>query len=153
MLRMGCRVGSEKELRAAAGGGIQQGFLVDVALEDRQAEEMRTNPAHQHVVAVVEQVVRGDGRPHVAACRLDELHRVTGCDVLEHHLQRREALGHPAQLLVDEVLLAIEDVDFRACHFTVHQQRQADFGHGFQHMEDVVDLRHAGGRVGGSPGG
>jgi hypothetical protein len=38
------RVGAEEELRAAAGGGVEQGFLVGIALEDRQAVEVRAIP-------------------------------------------------------------------------------------------------------------
>ena len=110
---------------------------------------MRTNAADQHVVAVVQQVVRGDGGADVGACRLDELHGVTGGDVLEHHFQGWEARGDATQLLVDEVFLTIEDIDLAARDLAVDQQRQADLRHGFQHAEDVVDGGHAGSGVGG----
>src|SRR5690606_4813741 len=89
---VGRRVGAQEELRIAAGGGIQQGFLVGVALEDRQAVEVRANAAHQHVVAVVQQVVRGDGGAHGGRCLAHELRGIGGGDVLEDHLQGRKAL-------------------------------------------------------------
>ncbi len=38
------RIGAEEELRAAAGGGVEQGFLMGIALEDRQAVEVRPDP-------------------------------------------------------------------------------------------------------------
>ena len=122
---------------------------MQVALEHRQTEQVRADSAHQHVVAVVEQMVRGDGGADVGSGRLHELHGITRGDVLEDHLQGREASGDAAQLLVDEVFLAIENVDLAAGDFAVHQQRQTDFGHGFQHAEDIVDGGDAGGRVGG----
>lgn len=149
---MWSRVGAEEKFRAAAGRRIEQGFLMDVALENRQTEEMRANAANQHVVAVVEQVVGGDRRADVAVGRLDELHRVAGGDVFEHHLEAWEALGHPAQLLIDEVFFAIEDIDLRTRHFAVDQQRQTDFGHGFQHRKDIVDAGHPRRRIGGRTG-
>ncbi|MOA04086.1 hypothetical protein D3C78_1236200 [compost metagenome] len=72
--------------------------------------------------------------------------------MLEHHLEGREALDHPAQVLVDEALLAVEHVDVGVGHLAVHQQRQADLGHGFQYREDVVDGGDARVRVGGGAG-
>ncbi|MCY1355917.1 hypothetical protein D9M69_423550 [compost metagenome] len=97
-------------------------------------------------------MVRGDGGADVGRGFLDELRGVAGGDVLEHHLQGREALDHAGEMLVDEALLAVEHVDLGAGHLAVHQQRQADFGHGFQHREDVVDAGHAGIGVGGGAG-
>ncbi|MCY1420796.1 hypothetical protein D9M71_364300 [compost metagenome] len=123
-----------------------------VALEDRQAIKVRTNAADQHVVAVVQQVMGGDGRADVGRGFLDELCGVAGGDVFEHHLQRREAGDHAAHVFVDELLLAVEHVHFGTGHFAVHQQRQADFGHGLQHREDLVDAGHAGIGVGGGAG-
>ena len=125
---------------------------MDVALEHRQAEQVRADPTDQHVVAVVEQVVRGDGGADIAAGGLDELHGIAGGDVFEHYPQGRKACGYPAQLLVDEVLLTIENIDLAPGDFAVDQQWQADFGHGFQHTEDIVDSGHAGCRVGGRSG-
>ncbi len=116
-----CRVGTQEELRVAAGGRVQQRHLVRVALEDRQAIEVRANAANQHVVAVVQQVLRSDGRADVGRGLGDELRGIAGGDVLEHHLQCREALDHTAHVLVDEALLAVEHVDLAAGHFAMHQ--------------------------------
>ena len=125
---------------------------MNVALENGQTEKVRADAAHQHVVAVVEQVVSRDGGPDIAAGSLDELHGVARGDVLEHHFKAWETLGDTAELLIDEVLFAIEDVNFRARHFAMDQQRQANLGHGLEHREDVVDAGDAGCRIGGGPG-
>src|SRR5690606_30295914 len=61
MLGVGRRVGAQEELRITAGGGVQQRVLMHVALEDRQAIKVRADAADQHMVAVVQQVVGGDG--------------------------------------------------------------------------------------------
>ncbi|MCY1345029.1 hypothetical protein D9M69_310800 [compost metagenome] len=113
---------------------------------------MRANTADQHVVAVVQQVMGGDGGADVGRGRLHELHRIAGGDVLEHQLQGREALDHAGQVLVDEHLLAVEHVDLATGHFTVDQQQHAHFGHGFEGREDLVDAGDAGVRVGGGAG-
>src|SRR5690606_637670 len=105
-----------------------------------------------HVVAVVQQVMGGDGGADGGRSGLDEGGGVTGGDVFEHHFQAREALDHARQMFIDKALLAVEHVDFRAGHFTVHQQRQANLGHGFEYREDIVDAGHAGGRIGGGAG-
>ena len=140
---MRCRVGAEEELRVAAGGRVQQRHLVGVALEDRQAIEVRANTADQHVVAVVQQVLGSDGRTDVGRGFGDELRGVAGGDVLEDHFQGREALDQAAHVFVDEALLAVEHVDFAAGDFTVHQQRHADFRKCLDGGEDVVDAGHA----------
>src|SRR5690606_23364730 len=54
-------VGAEEETVAAAGGRRDQRAPVLLALEHRQAVVVRANAARENGVAVVEQVVRGDG--------------------------------------------------------------------------------------------
>ncbi|MCY1264743.1 hypothetical protein D9M70_131040 [compost metagenome] len=120
-----------------------------IALEDRQAIEVRPNPAHQHVVAVVQQVMRGNGRAHVGRSRVDELHGVRGGDVFEDHFEGRETLDHTTHVLVDEDFFSVEHVDIAPGDFTVDQQRHPDFGHGLECREDFVDAGDARIRVGG----
>ncbi len=152
VLRVRRRVGAQEKLAVAAGGGVQQGDLMGIALEDRQAIEVRTNTANQHVIAVVQQVMRGDGRADVSRSLVDELHGIGGGDVFEHHFECRETLDHAAHVFVDKDFLAIEHVDVAAGHFAVDQQRHANFGHRFEHREDLVDTGHAGVGVGGGAG-
>ncbi len=56
-----------------------------IALENGQAIEVRANAANQHVITVVQQVMRGDGGCDIGRCFIDELHRFTGGDVFKHH--------------------------------------------------------------------
>ncbi len=49
-------------------------------------------------------------------------------------------------MLIDEAFFAVEHVDVRARHFTMHQQRQPGFGQRFDRREDIVDAGDA--RVG-----
>lgn len=115
-----------------------------IALENRQAVEVRTNPADQHVVAVIKQVVRRDGRRDVGRGFVDELHGIAGGDVFKNHFEGREAFDDTAQVLVDEHFFAIEHVDLAACHFPVYQQQHADFGHCLEGREDLVDAGDTG---------
>ena len=45
---------------------------------------MGFDPAHQHVITVVEEMVCGHGRRDAIAARLHKLHRIARCDVLEY---------------------------------------------------------------------
>ena len=122
-----------------------------VALEDRQAVEVRTNAANQHVIAVVQQVMSGNGCADVGRGLVDELHRVRGGDVLKHDFQCWETLYNAAHVLVDEDLFAVKDVYASAGDFTVDQQRHADFSHDLQNREDRIDAGYTGVGVGRCP--
>ena len=54
---------------------------------------MGFDAAHKHVIAVVEEVVRGHGRCDAVAPRLDKLRRIACCDVLEHDSERWKRCG------------------------------------------------------------
>ncbi len=85
-----CGIGAQEKLGIAAGGSIQQGFLMRVALQNRQAIEMRTNATDEHVIAVVQQVMRGDGRADICGSLAHELRRIAGGDVFKHQFERWE---------------------------------------------------------------
>ena len=55
------------------------------AFEYRQAVIVWTNAAHQHVVAVEDEVLRGNGCCGVACLGFDPFHRIGGGDVFEHN--------------------------------------------------------------------
>ena len=92
-----------------------------IALEDRQAVVVRANATDQHVVAVVQQVLSSNGCPDVGRCFCHELHGIGRCNVFEDHFKRRETLDYAAHVFVDELLLAVEDVDLATRYFTVDQ--------------------------------
>ena len=58
-----------------------------IALEDGQAEQMRTNTADQHVVTVVGQMLHGNGGADIGSLTVDEGDRIGRGDVLDHQLQ------------------------------------------------------------------
>ena len=134
------RVGAEEELARATGDRHSERLLVGAALEHRQAVVVRADPADQKVVPVQHQVLRGDRRGHVVARLADEVRGVLGGDVLEHHLQRGKALGQRAQAPVDELLLAIEDVDVRIGDLTVHEEQHPVLGQRFEHRIEGIEL-------------
>lgn len=83
VLEMRRGVGAEEETIRTAGDRLTQRFLVDIALEDRQAEQVWANAAHQHVVAVEHQVLWRDGGAEETIACLHILRRFFGGDVLE----------------------------------------------------------------------
>ncbi|MPL73085.1 hypothetical protein SDC9_18878 [bioreactor metagenome] len=149
---MGRGIGAEEEARLARGRGLDQGKAMALALGDRQAIVMRLDPAHQDVVAVDDQVMRGDRRAEVFALAAHIVHTILGGDVLHHHPQPRGGAAHRVEHALDEHRLAVEDVDGRVGDLAMHAQRQADLGHRLEHAAHLVEVAHARGRVGGRPG-
>ena len=108
---------------------------------------VRPDAAHEKRVAVHEQVVRRDGGGDVGAGHFDVLHGIARRDVLEHHLELREALDERSERLLDERLLAVEDINRRIGRLAVHQQRHAELLHLLERMEAARDARHTGIRM------
>ena len=92
---------------------------------------MRADAAAKDGVAVVEQVVRGNGGADRPLGLGHVLRRFAGGDVLKHHFERREIAPQGDELGVDEHRLAVKQVDIGRGHFAVHQQWHAGFLHGF----------------------
>src|SRR5450755_2574654 len=109
--RMRGAVGAEKEAVAARGRRGDERAPVLFALQDRKAVEVRPQATAEQRVAVVEKMVRGDGRGRVGTCFGDVLCALPGGDVLEDDLQRREVAPEAEQVTLDEDRFAIEDVD------------------------------------------
>ena len=88
--RMRRAVGAEEEFGRARGRRPPHRPPVLLPLRDRQAVEMRPQPAREQGVAVDVEVLRSHRRRDVRAGRLDEGHRLGGGDMLEHDLELRE---------------------------------------------------------------
>ena len=71
-----------------------------LALQDRQAVVMRANAACENGVAVVEQVVRGDGGTGVLVARSNILRRLGSGDVLEDDFEFGEIFAQRNELCV-----------------------------------------------------
>src|SRR6516165_1928881 len=84
-------VGAEKELLVAGGRRAAQGQAVLFALCDRQAIEMRADPAGKDSVAIDLQMMRGDRCRQVRLARADISDSLLGRDVFEDDAQ----LGQP----------------------------------------------------------
>jgi len=76
-----------------------------------------------------------------------ELYAGASCEVLEHHLESRQALEQRGEHALDEAFLAIEHIHVGIRDFAVHQEWQADLRHAFQHGEYGFDRTHSGVRV------
>ena len=69
--------------------------------------------------------------------------------MLEHDLQLRQPGAQRDHHAVDEDGLTVEDIHVRIRDLTVHQQRHAGFGHGFQHRNHPINGAHARIGIGG----
>ncbi|MNB88513.1 hypothetical protein D3C75_355290 [compost metagenome] len=147
------RVGAEEDAIAAAGDQLTQRLLVDVALEDRQAVQVRAHAAHQHMVAVEHQVLRGDGGGQALIAVPYVVSRIFGGDVFKHHFQPRQTLAQWLHHAVDKTRFAVKNIDLRMGHFAMHQQRHSPFFHALQYRHNCIDTGHAVAGVGCCVGG
>ena len=112
---------------------------------------MRADAADQDMVAVDDQVMGGDRRPHVLlAC--DVIHALRRGDMFHHHAQAGGRAAHRVQHAVDEHRLAVEDVDGGVRHLAMGAKRNPRLGHRLQHRAHLVEIPHARGRIRGGPG-
>src|SRR5690606_35585248 len=66
---VGGGVCAQEKLGIAAGGGMNQRLLMDIALENGQAVKVGANASSEHGVAVKEQMLGGNGGGNVGARR------------------------------------------------------------------------------------
>ena len=78
-------IGAKKKFGVATGGTRTQRFLMHVALEHRQTEQVWPHTADQHVVAVVQEVLHGQRGGDCCRRRLHKLNGFTCGDMFEHH--------------------------------------------------------------------
>ena len=123
-------VGAQKEAGGTAGGRVHQGQAVGFALEYRQAVVMWANTAGKNGVAVVEQVVGGDGGRGEAVRLGHVLGGLTGGDVLENNFQLGEIAAQRDELGVDKHGFAVKQINIGRGDFAVHQQQHARALHG-----------------------
>ena len=102
------------------------------ALEDRQAEKMRSDAAYQHIVTIKKQMLGRNGGGYSVSSRSDEIDGVLGCNMLKNDAQIGEFLDQRCQCSLDKNSLAIENVDIVVRDFSVYQQREVASFHGRQ---------------------
>ena len=116
-----------------------------------QAVVMRFDAANQNVVAVNNQVVGRDGGGQILIGAFYIIHPVRCGDMFHNHAQIGGFAPDRVQHAVDEHRLAVKDVNIGVGDFAMHAQRQANFGHAFQHAAHAVKIRHARRGIGGCP--
>ena len=112
---------------------------------------MRANPALEYFIAVEKQVLRGDGGPDIGRRSRHVLHGLARRDVLEHHLEKRQALNQRHQCALDEYLLAIEYIDRRVGDLAMHQERNPKLGHRFKRFHRLGQIGDTRVRIGRRP--
>ena len=114
---------------------------------------MGLDAAYQHVVAVIEQMMCGDGGGHFIAGVLNKLHRFGCGDVLEYHPESRELLNEGYQSTVNKGLFPIKDIAVLIGHLAMHQQRQIMGLHGLDDRIQCAQACNTGLRVSCCAGG
>ena len=110
---------------------------------------MRANAPREDGVAVVQQVVCGDGRAQVGVASGHVLSGFFCGDVFHHNFQARKVTAQRDQMLLNEHGFAVKQVDVGRCDFAVHQQQHAFALHGFEDGVDFAQIGHARVAVGG----
>src|SRR5690606_2363835 len=116
----------------SASGRLDKRLSVGLALEDGQTIPVRSDSAQEESIAVVQEVVGGDGGPDVAFRLHDVVDTIFRCDVLQDHAQFRIALTQGYQHPVNKYCFAVKEVDLGICHLAMHEQGQVVLLHGFQ---------------------
>ena len=145
-------VGAEEKLRRTAGRRFHQSLAMRLAFQHRQAVVMRANATRENGVAVVQQVVRRDGRARVFVARRHILRSLCRGDVLEHNFEFGKVTAQRNQLGVDEHRFAVKQVNVSAGHLAVHQQEHARLLHGFECLVGLAQVGHTRIAVGGGTG-
>ena len=143
---------TQEKFRAVAHCRLDQRQAVLLALEYGQAVVVRTNPACKNRVAVVQQMMRGDGRCRESVCVAHIMRSLLGGDVLKNDFEFGEITAQRNQLGVNKHRFTVEQVNVRAGDFAMHQQQQASLLHGFQRFISLAQVGYAGVAVGGGTG-
>ena len=127
---VGCAVGAQKEFGRAAGGRRKQRLAVGFALQDRQAIVVGANAAGEDCVAVVEQMLGGDGGTQKWVGFVYVLRGFLGGDVFHHDFEFGEVAPQGNQLLVNENGFAVKQINVGTGHFAMYQEQHASALHG-----------------------
>ena len=93
---------------------------MQAALENRQAEKMRSDSAYQHIVTIKQQMLGRNGGGNPVSSRRDEIDGVLGCNMLENDTQIGKFLDQRCQRSLNKDGFAIENVDVVVRDFSVH---------------------------------
>ena len=137
-------VGAEEKAWIARGGCFQHGAAVAFGLEHGQAVIMGPQPALKQGIAVIEQVLRGNGCRQSVGMAVHEVDRLGGGDVFEYDFEPGQAFQQRTQNRVDVTRLPVEDIHAGIGHLAMDQQRQPDFSQRLKRREDPVDMSDAG---------
>src|SRR5690606_25744126 len=108
---MRCAVGAQKEFLTAAGRSFDQRLTMLFAFQDGQAVIMRADSALKNRVAVITQVMCGNGCCDGVRCGGDKVGGFLRGDMFEYHAQPGKTAGDRSEYSVDEAFLAVENID------------------------------------------
>ena len=96
---------------------------------------MRVYSTDQQIIAVEQQVLRGNGGGHIIACVQDKACGFGGGNVFKHDFQIRHLRQNGFHHALDESGFAVEDVDVGIGYFAVDQKAHVLRGDFVQHRQ------------------
>src|SRR3989338_5533910 len=110
---------------------------------------MRLDTADQEVVAIAEQVMRGNGRRYIRPSSLDVCDAVGCRDMFQDNLQSGKLSRYlRLENIVDEYRFTVKDVNRRISHFAVQEKRHTNLFHPLEHRIHLLDARYSTIRIG-----
>ena len=111
---------------------------MNIAFKYRQTVQVRANAAHQHMVAVEHQMLRGDGSSQQFITVTHVLGGVFGGDMFKNHFQAGQALAQGLHHRLNKARFTIENINLGVSDFAVNEQRHPQFFHPLQHWHNGV---------------
>ena len=128
-----CAVGAEKKSRVFAGRRSDEGFAIALALQQRQAIQVRTQAAFEHCAAVQQQVLWRQRRGNARALRAHELDANSSRNVFKDNAQARKPPHQLGQLALDEYGLAVIGIDPGGRRLAVKLKHDIELFHAREH--------------------
>ena len=107
------------------------------AFDNRQAVKMGAHAAHQQMIAVVHQMLRGYRGGDVVARLAHQFRRFGGSDVFKHDFELRHLRHDGLHHALDKGGFAVKDVNAGVGYFAVRQQQDVLRRHFVQHGQQL----------------
>mmetsp|Transcript_13444 Transcript_13444/g.37134 ORF Transcript_13444/g.37134 Transcript_13444/m.37134 type:complete len:205 (-) Transcript_13444:393-1007(-) len=122
---------------------------MDLCLENGQTIQVWANSSHQHVIAIVQQVMTRYRRLDAVWCFIhDVVHCLFCTDVLHCHLQCGKCVDQGLDNFFNKQWLSIKNVNFRIGHLRMNTEHHVTVLKSLQRWVTLLNIRYSKLRVG-----